>query len=84
MKHFYLFIGFVVGACATRGITQITEYTLDPLTHVLRVESDHRALDIRVGEAEGFKCFKQSELQSMKNYIVTIEEQLKDCQRKLP
>jgi len=79
MTTFYLATGFVIGACATAPLSQIIEYTLNPISHTLIAENGKVT---NVGETDNMKCFQSEDLKSMKRYIVDIERQLIECQKK--
>jgi len=79
MRYVYIALGFVIGACVTRPMSDdVVEYQLDSLEHVLRPEKGE---PIHVGATEGYKCFSSDGLKSIKRYIVDLEEQVKQCQR---
>jgi len=78
MRYVYIALGFIIGACVSRPMSDVIEYQLDSLEHVLRPE---RGEPIHVGATEGYRCFSSDGLKSIKRYIVDLEQQVIECQK---
>jgi len=78
MRYVYLALGFIIGACVSRPMSDVIEYQLDSIEHVLRPE---RGEPIHVGATEGYRCFSSDGLKSIKRYIVDLEHQVIECQK---
>jgi len=85
VKHFYLAIGFVMGACATVLHSDVKEYTINatlPTAVFLQAEGTDVRKNVPISDADGYKCFTDASNRAVKRYIVDVEQQLIECQAK--